>query len=274
MQPGVGYNLSTGQAGITLSIDDPQLAGDPEQFRVTVMKTGSGYGVQCRKGFVRSSIYGKNGPWAKGLGQFEVQKYFAYPDGSKTVGPFATAAESPLVDLGGYVQIQPGSVEGGSDNWGVYIIGCPPDDDSGTFIPLLAIMAQGSDADAKTEPFMAGQTIKHFLLYYTSLQDVDTPTGPTTLTIWNNVGQAIYNYNCQKWKVADLTWEGSTFIVNQTHLGPMALEHPVSFEGWNYVDPASPPGWFPDPYYLTELQAWNGAWSGYTKSFSGATVQV
>ena len=274
MQPGVGYNLSTGQAGITLSIDDPQLAGDPEQFRVSVMYTGSGYGVQCRKGFVRSSVYGKFAPWVASLNQFEVQKFFAFPDGSKTNGPFATAADSPLVDLGGYVQIQPASVEGGSDNWGVYIIGCPPDDDSGTFIPLLAIMAEGSDADAKTEPFQAGQTIKFYLLYYSSLVDVNTPTGTTTLTMFNLTGQAIYNYNCQKWKVADLTWEGSTFVVNQTHLGPLTLVSPVRFEGWQYVDPATPPAWFPDPFYLTELQAWNGAWSGYTKDLPGATVEV
>lgn len=274
MQPGSGYSIVSGQAGTSLTIDDPQLAGDPEQFRVTIMPTGYGYGVQVRKGFVRSPIYRKNDPWAISLQQFEVRKYFSFPDGSKTTGPFATSAESPLVDLGGYVQIQPASVEGGSDTWGVYIIGCPPNDESGTFIPLLAIMADGSDADAKTEPFMAGQTIKYFQFYMTTLTDVTTPTGSTTLTLFNFTGQGIYNYNCQKWKVADLTWEGSTFIVNQTHLGPMALVSPVSFEGFQYVDPASPPGWFPTPFYEPEFNAWNGSWTGYTKDYSGATVEV
>jgi len=275
IQPGAGYNFVTSGGATALTIDPVwQYWGEDDQFQVTVANGASGWQVQCRKGFVRSSVYGKFAPWAKALGQFEVQKFFAFPDGSKTTGDAATAADSPMVDLGGYITIQPASVEGGSDNWGVYIIGCPPDDDSGTFIPLLAIMAEGSDADAKTEPFMAGQTIKHYLLYYTNLQDVDTPTGTVTLTMFNLTGQAIYNYNCQKWKMADLTWDGSTFVVNQTHLGPLALQHPVSFEGWQYVDPAAPPAWFPDPYYLTELQNWNGAWTGYTKDSTGATVEV
>jgi hypothetical protein len=274
MQPGSGYSIVSGQAGTSLTIDDPQLAGDPEQFRVTIMPTGAGYGVQVRKGFVRSPIYRKNAAWVLGLSQFEIQKFYGFPDGSKTTGPFATANESPLVDLGGYVQIQPASVEGGSDNWGVYVIGCPPDDDVGTFVPYLAIMADGSDADTKSEPFQAGQTIKWFILYQQILQDVDTPTGTVTLQLFQLEGQAMYNYNCQKWKVADVIWDGSTFVVTQTHLGPLCLSSPLSFEGWQYVDPASPPGWFPDPYYGAELTAWNGSWSGYTKDPSGATVEV
>lgn len=274
MQPGSGYSIASGQAGTSLTIDDPQLPGDPEQFRVTVMRTGSGYGVQVRKGFVRSAIYRKTAAWVIGLSQFEIQKYYGFPTGSKVTGPFATPDESPLVDLGGYVQIQPASVEGGSDNWGVYVIGCPPDDDVGTFVPYLAIMADGSDADTKSEPFQAGQTIKYYQLYNQNLQDVDTPAGVVTLNLFNFFGQAIYNYNCQKWKVADVIWDGSAFIVTQTHLGPMALASPVSFEGFQYVDPAGPPPWFPDPYFGAELTAWNGTWSGYTKDPSGATVEV
>ena len=223
---------------------------------------------------MRSPIYRKNDPWAMSLQQFEVQKFYAYPNGSKTTGDAPTVADSSLVDLGGHITINPASVEGGSDNWGVYIIGCPPDDESGTFIPLLAIMADGSDADAKTEPFMAGQTIKHYLIYSQELVTVSTPTGTTTIQTYLPGGQAIYNYNCQKWRVASLVWDGTTFVITQTHLGPMALVRPVSFEGLQYVDPASPPGWFPTPFYETELQDWNGAWTGYTKSLSGATVEV
>jgi len=275
IQPGAGYNFVTSGGATAMTIDPVwQYWGEDDQFQVTVANGASGWQVQCRKGFVRSSVYGKFAPWVKKLAQYEVQKFFAFPDGSKTTGDAATPADSSMVDLGGYITIQPASVEGGSDNWGVYIIGCPPDADTGTFIPYLAIMAEDSDADTKTEPFQAGQTIKHYLLYNLTSLFVDTPSGPTNLTIPSIEGQAIYNYNCQKWKVADLTWDGSTFVVNQTHLGPMALEHPVSFEGFSIFDPANPPAWYPDPFYLTELQAWNGAWTGYTKDSTGATVEV
>lgn len=101
MQPGSGYSIASGQAGTSLTIDDPQLPGDPEQFRVTVMRTGSGYGVQCRKGFVRSAIYRKNAAWVIGLSQFEIQKYYGFPTGSKVTGPFATPDESPWLTLAG-----------------------------------------------------------------------------------------------------------------------------------------------------------------------------
>lgn len=273
--PGRGYNFTTNGEVTTLDIPGEwPLPADPDQFQVSVFKSDEGWGVQCRKGFVRSPVYGKNNPWTVNLSQFEIRKFFSYPTGSKTTGDAATVADTSLVDLGGHITINPASVEGGSDNWGVYIIGCPPDDDVGLFVPYLAIMADGSDADAKTEPFLASQTIKYYQFYMLELIDVTTPTGTTTITNLVFNGQGIYNYNCQKWKVADLSWDGTEFQVTQTHLGPMALVSPVSFEGFQYVDPASPPPWFPTPYYLTELQDWNGAWSGYDKDPTNATVEV
>ena len=274
-QPGRGYNFTTANGVSTIDLDaDWPLPAEPDQFQVSVFKGSESWGVQCRKGFVRSAIYRKTTAWVIGLSQFEIRKFYGFPTGSKTTGDAATVEDSSLVDLGGYISINPASVEGGSDNWGVYVIGCPPDDDVGTFVPYLAIMADGSDADTKSEPFMAGQTIKYYQLYSTNYQDVDTPAGTVNLTLFNFGGQAVFNYNCQKWKIADVVWDGTTFVVTQSHLGPMALASPVSFEGFQYVDPASPPAWYPDPYYGAELTAWNGTWSGYTKDSSGATVEL
>ena len=269
MQPGVGYNLTTGQAGITLTIDDPQLAGDPEQFRVTVIKTGSGYGVQCRKGFVLGERYRASDPWAHSSYKAEIRKYYCYPDGSKTVGPFTEAKDSPLVDLGGYVQIQPASVEGGADSWGVYVIGCASTEEP--ILPYLAIFADGSDADDKSDYFngLSSQiNFKH--LQTLELVEVETPTGTTYLTIQGIGGLAVLNYNCIRYKVATLTFEGSTFLVEQHHLGPMSIPYPVNYQGlYTANDPAPSP-----PAYDTELTDWLGAWTGYTKSSSGATVEV
>ena len=268
MQPGSGYSIVSGQAGTSLTIDDPQLAGDPEQFRVTIMPTGYGYGVQCRKGFVRFSSSRNLDAWAWGVWQAEVRKFYGYPTGSKTTGPFTTADESPLVDLGGYIQIQPASVESGSDHWGVYVIGCGDSGDG--FWPYLAIMEDGSDADTKSN-FFNGSSPQIIIRQSREqeLVEVETPTGATYINL-QTVGAFVqYNYNCQKWKIADVDWDGTTFVVTQSHLGPLALLNPVQLQG---LDTANIPPY--TPFYETELNAWLGAWTGYTKNSSGATVQV
>jgi hypothetical protein len=268
MQPGKGYSIISGQSGTSLSIDDPQLAGDPEQYRVTVMKTGYGYGVQCRKGFVRFVSMRATDPWAFGLWQAEVRKFYGYPTGSKTVGPFATSDESPLVDLGGYITIQPASVEGGSDNWGVYIIGCG--DTMSGFWPYLAIMADGSDADTKSN-FFNGSNPQIIVRLSNTLNNVEvlTPSGSEYLLIQGISSMVASNYNCQKWKIADLDFDGGTFIVTQAHLGPLCLQNPVNFQG---LDTANLSPY--TPAYEAEWLDWLGAWTDYTKDSSGATVQV
>lgn len=268
MQPGSGYSIISGQAGTSLTIDDPQLAGDPEQFRVTVMATGSGYGVQCRKGFVRFTSSRNGDAWAWGCWQAEVRKFYGFPTGSKTTGPFATSEDSPLVDLGGYITIQPASVEGGSDNWGVYIIGCG--DNASGFWPYLAIMADGSDADIKSN-FFNGSDPQIIVRQSQSLEliEVTTPTGTEYINLQNTGSLVQYNYNCQKWKVADLDWDGSTFIITQAHLGPLSLANPVQFQGLDTANLAPY-----TPAYDANLTDWLGAWTDYTKDSSGATVQV
>ena len=268
MQNGNGYFINAGQSGTTLTIADPLMGGDPEQYRVSVMYTGSGYGVQCRKGFVRFTSSRNLDPWAWGTWQAEVQKFYGYPTGSKTTGPAATADDSPLVDLGGYITIQPASVEGGSDAWGIYIIGCG--DSMSGFWPYLAIMADGSDADNKSAVFNGSDpqiVVKQSV--GEELVEVTTPTGSEYLTI-QNVGQFVqYNYNCQKWKIANIEWDGDTFVVTQHHLGPLSLSNPVQFQGLD--SPNAPPY---TPAYDAKLTDWLGSWSDYTKDSTGATVQL
>lgn len=268
MQPGKGYSIISGQSGTSLTIDDPQLSGDPEQFRVTVMRTGSGYGVQCRKGFVRFTSQRAPDPWSWGTYQAEVRKFYGYPTGYKTTGPFTSSDESPLVDLGGYVTIQPASVEGGSDNWGVYIIGCG--DTMSGFWPYLAIMADGSDADIKSAFFNGSDPQIIWRFTNTSeLVNVTTPSGTTTLNITATGIPVCCNYNCQKWKIADIDWDGSAFIVTQAHLGPLSLSNPVQFQG---NDTANVPPY--SPAYDSLLTDWLGSWTDYTKDSTDATVQV
>lgn len=274
MQPGSGYSIASGQAGTSLTIDDPQLAGDPEQFRVTVMRTGSGYGVQVRKGFVLWCAYRNADAWVFPTISGEIQRFFSYPTGSLTVGPFATANDSPLMDKGGYVQIQPASVEGGSDSWGVYLLGCGGTP-SGTFSPYVGVFADGSDAEVKSRYFNGGISDQIFVynVRQRTTLEVETPDGTSLISFTSCSTPYQYNYNCQRYKIATLTWEGSTFVVEQHLLGQTTIPYPVNHSG-DYCYDDEPPAWLGSPYYGPQLEDWFGAWTGYDKDPTAYPVQV
>lgn len=265
--PGRGYNFTTNGEVTTLDIPGEwPLPADPEQFQVSVFKTSEGWGVQCRKGFVAYTSHRNYDAWAWGTYHAEIRKFYGYPTGSKTTGDSPTEAQTSLVDLGGYIQIQPGSVEGGSDYWKVVILGCG--DASNGFTPYLAIMQPGSDADNKSNFFNGTDPqiiVKHSQTL--NLVDVDTPSGTTTLTI-QGIGYMVQtNYNCFKWTVANLTWDGSTFVVEQHHLGPLTIPNPVQYQGLDTANLAPY-----TPAYDTEFINWLGPWTDYTKDPTDATV--
>lgn len=269
LQPGKGYTFTTAEGVNALDIEAPwPFPAEPDQFQVSTFKTDTGHAVQCRKGFVRFASMKADDPWAFALWQAEVRKFYGYPTGSKTTGDAPTAADSSLVDLGGYIEIQPASVEGGSDSWGVYIIGCG--DTMSGFWPYLAIMADGSDADIKSNYFNGSNAqIIVKLSQSSDLIEVTTPTGSVYLTNQNTGNFVAYNYNCQKWKIATLTFDGTSFVVTQSHLGPLCLPNPVDFTG---LDTANLPPY--TPYYESAWLDWLGSWSDYTKDSTDATVVV
>jgi len=274
MQPGNGYSLSAGQNGTSISIDDPQLAGDPEQFRVTIMPTGYGYGVQVRKGSVLWCNYRNIDAQVFATKSGEIQKFFAYPTGSKTDGPFASSDGSPLMARGGYIQIQPASVEGGSDSWGVYLLGCG-DNDMGDFRPYIGIMADGSDAEVKSRYFNgANDQIIVRNVRELSQIEIETPTGPTSITYTACSTMYQYNYNCQRYKVATLTWEDNTFVVTQHLLGQTTIPYPVNQQGDFCYLSGEEPEWLASPYYGPQLEDWLGDWTGYTKDPLAYPVEV
>lgn len=273
-QPGVGYNFTNVGGATSLSIEPTwQFWGEPDQFQVTVAKATDGHQVQCRKGFVLWPGYQFDGAWAFACYQGEVQKFFCFPDDSKTVGSAATADDSPFVDRGGYITIQPASVEGGSDSWGVYLIGSA--NTGGTqFIPYLAIFADGSDADTKSNFFNSfnDQIIFRNVIQQTRL-DVETPTGTDNIIYSAGGTNYLYNYNCQRFKVATLTFADGKFTVTQHILGQVTIPYPVN-NGGDYPYESTPPSWLGVPYYSDKLEDWWGAWTGYTKNSSDATVEV
>ena len=270
MQPGNGYSLSAGQNGTSFTVDFPEQQSDPDQFKVNCSKVSAGvWGVSVRKGFVRYFSYLATAPYAGGPIQAQVQKVWAFPTGAKEEGPFADEAATPWVDKGGYVKIDE------EKHYGVFIVMCADDEDPP--VPYLAVVEIGSEADTYTDPFPGGFNMYVYYKLVSYVGDpitVVTPSGTESITIINAPSVYAYNYNCQKWKIADLTWEDGVFKVDQQHLGPLALPNACVMNTPATETSGYTPPWIADPYYEAEKDLWIGAWSGYTKNTADATVTL
>ena len=270
MQPGNGYSLSAGQNGTSLTVDFPEQQSDPDQFKVNCSKVSAGvWGVSVRKGFVRYFSYFNMSPYTAGPIQAKVQKVWAFPTGAKQEGPFADEAATPWVDKGGYVKIDEGK------HYGVFIVMCANDEDPP--VPYLAILEIASQADNYTDPFPGGFNMYVYyklVTYQNDLLEILTPDGNQYITIIAAPNVYAYNYNCQKWKIADLTWEDGVFKVDQQHLGPLALPNACVMNTPAVRTSGYTPPWIEEPYYKDNLDLWIGAWSGYTKNTADATVTL
>jgi hypothetical protein len=273
MQPGNGYSLSAGQNGTSLTVDFPEQQSDPDQFKVNCSKVADGvWGVSVRKGFVSYFSYFAPSPWAAGPIQAEVHKVWAFPTDAKEEGPFADEAATPWVDKGGYVKIDE------DKHYGVFIVMCSDTEISP--VPYLAILEIASGADNYTDPFPGGFNMYVFYKLVTFVSDpieVVTPSGTTTFSVTSAPQLYAYNYNCLKWKIADLTWEDGVFKVDQQHLGPLALPNFCLQNSTATESPGYTPSWLPSvdgPYYEAEKDLWFGTWSGYTKNTADATVTL
>ena len=270
MQPGNGYSLSAGQNGTSLTVDFPEQQSDPDQFKVNCSKVSAGvWGVSVRKGFVRYFSYLATAPYAASPIQAEVHKVWAFPTGAKQEGPFADEAATPWVDKGGYVKINE------AKHYGVFIVMCANDEDPP--VPYLAILEIASQADNYTDPFPGGfymYVYYRLVTYQDDLLEILTPDGNQYITIIAAPNVYAYNYNCQKWKIADLTWEDGVFKVDQQHLGPLALPNACVMNTPAVRTSGYTPPWIEEPYYKDNLDLWIGAWSGYTKNTADATVTL
>jgi len=94
-----------------------------------------------------------------------------------------------------------------------------------------------------------------------------------------------FNYNCQRVKIATIQYGGdpAAWTVTQHLIGTLTIPSQFNYMGNDSLR-LTPPDVspevilynpFPDPpYYSAQNTAWNGAWAGYDKSFSGATEEI
>lgn len=229
----------------------------PEQFETRVLASTEEGVWQVQVALGRVIVGGGR----QAVGEYDVQAFAIYPTGSLTNG---SDSESPYVNQGGYVEIANADNDG-ADSWGVYIVSNPSE---GNY-PMLAVIADGSDADTKSQPWTTRVAWIDVCPYTVSVITTPTPPYEVYLKSYDTVSsQHQANYNCQRIKIATLYWDSvhSNWIVRQWLIG--SLTNP-SIEWWNgnreYNSDDGIPSWATTTDYQTEQDAWLGTWTGYYK---------
>lgn len=270
---------------ITWPSSGGSVATDPEQFKIKVVSVPSGETTISAVKVARGRVLARNlndiyVPTSSQTYEYSVEDFAAYPTGLLTAG---STTDSPWASDDGYVQLKNAS-EGGSDNWGVYLIRNQFESSTGTpGYPLLAVLAVGSDAEVKTRPWLPddtrhGDTIawRHKFIY--KQVTVATLAPPYEVTFNGEISQAdaLVNYNCQRVKVGTVYWSGTAWVVVQELIGTITLPDQIAFTGtdrWDDDDTGTPP-WATWPLFGTQNDDWNGTWTGYDKTFYSATITV
>lgn len=285
IQPGVGYNLISSPEGDSLEILFPDATTyGPEQFKVEMW----GDRVRVAKGRViamhsltTNPVYSPE----QALLEFNVQGFAVYPTGSRTEG---SDIPNSIWASDGYVTIQketPGETEEdpttGSNEWGVYIIRNQAENGggAGTF-PLLAVIADGSDAYTKSTAFPT-DTEGHYVwgsYQRTLFVSVDSGTAGSGNLLVEQLNYALKNYAAERIKVASISWENGAWKVRQLLIGTLTLPGYIGGGIITWTTDALPGYPSSDlPAYGSQNFDWWDTWTGYTKltlSTSGYTTNI
>ena len=282
------------------SITWPQnVVTNVEQFKVQVINAGEGWGVQVAKGrvlarcgeFVTATQTYPSPSFnyveyvEQCLKEFNVKNFAVYPTGSIVVG---ADASSPWASADGYVVVAT------DHTYGVYLVMNQFDASGYTSgAPYLAVIADDDENEAleKSRPY--GDNSCDSVKYYTGqlLEEVPAP-GPYYLYTITDVSppydfdSACTNYNCQRVKIATIQYGGEPagWTVTQHLIGtltiPSQFNHMGLKNGYVHDHTGGSAGtWITNPFsaailFSSQNTAWNGAWTGYDKSFSGATEEI
>lgn len=259
---GEGASISYGSGGTILTtIPDVQDEVGPEQFQVAVY----GNSLKVARGRVITQDVWEGTYKDATTVEFTLNGIWAYPTGSKTSG---SDTNGPWADSGSTYAIA-NATSGGSDYWGVYIVRQPLNKVGQKHTAEMVIMFTDSDAYDKTTPWGGAETTDSIRLYTvcnaTSVEVDGVPAGDFVTSFDANPSQ--YNYNCQRVKVASITWSGGQWVLTQHLIGTLTLPNVIQHYGTAVgVDGARPDTYWPN--YGSECDAWNGSWTGYTKATS------
>lgn len=191
-------------------------------------------------------------------------------DGSGTIG------ETTTYNLG-----TGGSSETsyGSNSYGVYLVLNFNLPGGGYYqgAPYLAIIADGSDADSKSFPFESGgMGVQWATVSVWDNINIETPTGIETVQNESTVGNYQINYNCQRWRIGTVSYDGTKWNVTQTLLGQISLPDEVYGVGVVRYAAGGAHPWEDGtwPFFATQNSDWWSPWNGYTKEPDGTACTV
>lgn len=235
---------------------------DPETEITTTTSTAK---VRVASG---AAIIAGQGQAVSGEGTKEwYLKHFAvFPTGARTTG---TNSASPFASQGGTVTITNGATEGGSDTWWVSLVANNYDaSGSESAYPMLAVMAEGSDAYTKSSPFNYPDDTRYKATFIrTSSVSVTQADGSVVYGyLYDSVGTYLQNYNCQRLQIAKIHWTGSAWEVTQYLYGPVTFTNDLKIGAPITLVDGDP---VPDTGNASQQADWVGSWSGYTKDPSG-----
>lgn len=291
IQPGVGFSFSTSVHGTTLDINqpytDPAPFVPPEQFQVEM----HGNNVYVAKGrvlarcgdFVTDTAYGFDTILyvEQCLKEFNVKNFAVYPTASFTVG---TNPDSAWASDQGYVEVSTAHV------YGVYLVMNQFDATGYTSgAPYLAVIADDDENEAleKSRPYgdNSCDSVKYF-----GINSLIEQFGDGPYSVYVQYGSTLstayaFNYNCQRVKIATIQYGGdpAAWTVTQHLIGTLTIPSQFNYMGNDSLR-ITPPDVSPEvilynpfdpgPLFSAQNTAWNGAWAGYVKSFSGATEEI
>jgi hypothetical protein len=296
IQPGIGYDIVSTPEGESLVINFPDDlgGGGNEQFRVVLGAIAGTEETPAKTivRVVRGRVLCRQGtnipvPFPHQMNEYSVNKFAVYPTDKLTTGTNASsewASNDGYVEINKFVPAEGETPASGSNTWGVYLVRNQFESETGTpGMPYLAVMAVASDAETKSRPWhpeMDGDAIAWNHVFIYKQITVATFESPYEVTFNGEVAQddKLQNYNCQRVKVATLLYdaETSTWSVTQHLIGTLTLTTQEVHNGtirWDNDSEETVP-WATWPLYSNKNDDWNGAWTGYTKTFSGATANI
>ena len=252
----------------------------PKPFTVEVTGGAADGKLYCAKG-EGTMVQGQwqNSGYLTGI---SVVGFAVFPTGSMTWG---ASANEYWASNKGYVEIK-NAASGGSDSWYVSLISnFDPQTPLGSGIPYLAVIAGGSDAETKTQPWgafngMPRSTVKTTISVGSSdIVIEDGLGGSQTINAVTTVSSQTYlnDYQCQKLEMAYIYWDSGTssWVVNQYHTGDffwprMFTDAPTDVYTYNTGSGStySPP----TIEFTTNNTNWFGTWTGYDKEVSYPTT--
>ena len=269
-----GINFCDTGSGTNYSLPADLYEPGVSDFLVNVNGNGSDWTVNVAKGTVlyRSSPNNVSGGC---LREFLIRGFAVWPTDSLTHGDYD---DTPWVEKGGYCTIKPASA-GGSNQYGVYLIANQYKLTSGALdagTPYLALMPIGGDAENKTKPWgdESGCDLQRWFNFFQYTPVTVLSPYPPYETFGNLEAyqeNKLQNYNCQRIRLALITWDTTNLVwsVTQYAAGTITIPYNIHYLGvyrFERTDPPTDlPSWYTTPYFATQQEDWESPFTDCQK---------